>query len=340
MRLIPWKEQLAVDLGTAHVHICVKGGGVVVREPTVIAFSADRRRPVAYGSEAKQMLDREVSEVQVVRPLQGGVVADFDATVALLRHLIHQALGHRPLLAPTVVTAAPTRATQVEQRALTTALRAAGAGQVLAVPKVLAAAVGAGIAMDDPQSRLILDIGAGATDVGVVAMGTTAAGASIHFGGDDLDEAIIRFLKRRHSIQIGPARAEEVKTLAGAVAPEPAGDPAAAGLEELTPNNNSGSNPSLDAIPELLAQAMRPAIAELQWVLESIPEKQQEEIANSDGVLIGGCALLRGLDRLLSQELALPIKTATDPGSCTILGLEAIMNDLRALTLDGRRFAQ
>jgi rod shape-determining protein MreB len=286
MRLIPWKEQLAVDLGTAHVHICVKGGGVVVREPTVIAFSADRRRPVAYGSEAKQMLDREVSEVQVVRPLQGGVVADFDATVALLRHLIHQALGHRPLLAPTVVTAAPTRATQVEQRALTTALRAAGAGQVLAVPKVLAAAVGAGIAMDDPQSRLILDIGAGATDVGVVAMGMTAAGASIHFGGDDLDEAI---------------------------------------LEELAPNNNSGSNPSLDAIPELLAQAMRPAIAELQWVLESIPEKQQDEIANSDGVLTGGCALLRGLDRLLSQELALPIKTAPDPGSCTILGLEAIM---------------
>lgn len=336
MRLFPWKEQLAIDLGTSHVHICVKGGGVVVREPTVIAFSAGRRRAVAYGTEAKQMLDREVSEVEVVRPVQGGVVADFDAAVALLRHLVHKALGHRPLVAPAVVAAEPTRVTQVERRALVTALRAAGAGQVLPVPKSLAAAVGAGIALDDTHSRLIVDMGAGATDVGVVSMGMAAAGASIHFGGDDLDEAIVRAFRRRHGAQIGPARAEEIKALAGAVAPEPAGEPLV--LEELTPGNGPDDT-RLDGVPLLLAQAMRPVSAEIQWVLETLPDKQQEEIANSDGVLTGGCALLRGLDRLLSRELALSIRTATDPGSCTILGLEAMMNDLGSLTLDGRRFA-
>jgi len=339
MRLFAWKEQLAIDLGTAHSQICVREGGVVVREPTVIAFSSGRRRPVAYGSEAKQMLDRQVNEVEVVRPLQGGVIADFDATVALLRHLIQQALVHRPLLAPTVVIAEPTRATQVEQRALTHALRAAGAGQVVRVPKALAAGVGAGIPMDEPQSRLVVDIGAGATDVGVVSMGMIATRASIHFGGDDLDEAITRSLKRRQGVDIGPARAEEIKTLAGAVAPEEATETVR--LAELAAGNGASANSnSLAGVPELLAQAMRPAAAEVQWVLETLPEQQQEEIANSDGVLTGGCALLRGLDRLLSQDLALSIKTATDPASCTILGLDAIMNDLGSLTLDGRRFAQ
>jgi len=193
--------------------------------------------------------------------------------------------------------------------------------------------------MDEPQSRLVVDIGAGATDVGVVSMGMIATRASIHFGGDDLDEAITRSLKRRQGVDIGPARAEEIKTLAGAVAPEEATETVR--LAELAAGNGASANSnSLAGVPELLAQAMRPAAAEVQWVLETLPEQQQEEIANSDGVLTGGCALLRGLDRLLSQDLALSIKTATDPASCTILGLDAIMNDLGSLTLDGRRFAQ
>ncbi len=341
MRLTPWKEQLAIDLGTAHVHICVKDAGVVVRQPTVIAFSpsGQGRRPVAYGTEAKQMLHRQVSEVEVVRPVQGGVVADFDATVALLRHLIHQALGRRPLWSPTVVTAEPTRATQIERRALITALRAAGGGQVVPVPRALAAAVGAGVPMGDTESRLIIDMGAGATDVGVVSMGIAAAGESIHFGGDDLDEAILRALKRRHNVLISAARAEEIKSLAGAVAPEPAGE--AMRLEELPDVSGAeGAAVSLDGIPEVLAQAARAATGEIQWILDTLPEKQQQEIAYSDGVLTGGCALLRGMDRLMSRELALNIKAATDPMSCTILGLEAIMNDLPSLTLSGRRFAR
>jgi len=159
LRLLPWKQRLAIDVGTATCRISVQGAGLVVREPTVIAFETERRRPIAYGSEAKQMLDREVSDVEVVRPLTGGVVADFDAAVILLRHLIHKALGHRPLIAPTVVTGEPTRATQVERRALINALKAAGAGEVITVPRALAGAIGAGVPMDQPQCRLIVDMG-------------------------------------------------------------------------------------------------------------------------------------------------------------------------------------
>lgn len=337
MRFLPWQQQLAIDVGTATVHVSVKGGGVVVREPNVIAFGGPKRRPVAYGAAAKQMLDREVSDVQVVRPVQGGVVADFDACAALLRHLIHEALGHRPLLAPTVVTAEPTRATQVERRALVTVLRAAGAGQVIVVPRALAAAVGAGLPMDEAHCRLIIDMGAGATDIGVLSAGMIAEGASLHFGGDDLDEAIVRYVKRRHQQRIGRATAEDIKILAGATPGDPEHDQLRIEDPSGAPNNGGLR---LEGIPELMAAALRPVASEAQWILETLPDRQVEELAAAEAVMTGGCALMRGASELLSRELALDIRPATDPMSCTILGLEAILNDLDALTLDGRRFSR
>jgi len=336
MRLPSWKHQLAIDVGTATVHISVKGGGVVVREPAVIAFSGHRRRAVAYGAEAKQMLDREVSEVEVVRPMQGGVVADFDAAVALLRHLIHQALAHRPLFAPTVITGEPTCGTQVERRALVTALRAAGAGEVIVIPRALAAAVGAGMPMDQADCRLIIDMGAGATDIGVLSAGMIIAGASLHFGGDDLDEAIVRFVKRRYQQRIGMATAEDIKVIAGATPGDLAPDQLR--VDDPSGVSNGAGGVRLAGIPELMAASLRPVAGEAQWLLESLPDRQVEEIAATEGVLTGGCALMRGTTEILSQELALTIRPATDPMSCTILGLESILTDLEALTLDGRRF--
>lgn len=337
MRFFPWQNQLAVDVGTATIHVSVKGGGVVVREPNAVAFAGPRRRPIAYGSAAKQMLDREVSDVQVVRPMQGGVIADFDAAAVLLRHLIHEALGHRPLLAPTVVTAEPTRSTQVERRALVTALRAAGAGEVIVIPRALAAAVGAGMPMDHAHCRLIVDMGAGATDIGVLSGGMVAEGASLHFGGEDLDEAIVRYVKRRQQQRIGRATAEDIKVLAGATP----GDPEHDQLRVEDPSGvANGSGLRLEGIPELMAATLRPVAGEVQWILECLPDRQVEEIAASEGVLTGGCALMRGAAELLSRELALTIRPATDPMSCTILGLEAILNDLESLTLDGRRFSR
>ncbi len=337
LRLLPWKRRLAIDVGTATCHISVQGAGLVVREPTVIAFETERRRPIAYGSEAKQMLDREVSDVEVVRPLTGGVVADFDAAVILLRHLIHKALGHRPLIAPTVVTGEPTRATQVERRALMNALKAAGAGEVITVPRALAGAIGAGVPMDQPQCRLIVDMGAGATDIGVVSMGMVAAGESLHFGGDDLDEAIRRYARRRYRIGIGSARAEDIKIMAGALTQEMVGEQVR--LSDLQDGDNNGGQ-KLEGIVELMRASLKPVAAEVLWILDSLPERQLDEITQVDSILTGGCAQLRGITDLLSEELALHFTPAPDPMSCTILGLEAILNDLEALSLDGRRFTR
>ena len=337
LRLLPWKQKLAIDVGTATCHISVQGAGLVVREPTVIAFETERRRPIAYGAEAKQMLDREVSDVEVVRPLIGGVVADFDAAVVLLRHLIHKTLGHRPLLAPTVVTGEPTSATQVERRALTNALKAAGAGEVITVPRALAGAIGAGVPMDQPQCRLVVDMGAGATEIGVISMGMVAAGESLHFGGDDLDEAIRRYVQRRYRIHIGSARAEDIKIMAGALAPEMVGEQVR--LSDLQDGDNNGAQ-KLEGVAELMRASLKPVAAEVLWILDSLPERQLDEITQVDSILTGGCAQLRGITDLLSEELALHFAAAPDPMSCTILGLEAILNDLEALSLDGRRFTR
>jgi rod shape-determining protein MreB len=338
LRLLPWKQKLAIDLGTATCHISVQDAGVLVREPTVIAFETERRRPIAHGSEAKQMLDREVSDVEVVQPLEGGVVADFDATVTLLRHFIHQALGHRPLLAPTVVTAEPTRTTQVEQRALTNALKAAGAGDVISVPRALAASIGAGIPMDQPECRLLVDMGAGSTDIGVISAGMIAAGDALHFGGDDLDEAIRRYVQRRYRITIGSARAEDIKTMAGALSAEQVGEQVR--LADLRDGNGDNNGGRLEGIAELMRSSLRPAASEVLWILDSLPERQLDEITQVESILTGGCAHLRGITELLSEELALRFTAAPDPMSCTILGLEAILNDLEALSLDGRRFTR
>ncbi len=345
LRLLPWKTRMAIDLGTATCHISVQDAGLVVREPTAIAFDAERAeaasrgRPIAYGDEAKQMLDREVSGVSVVRPLEGGVVADFDAAVLLLRHLMHHALGHRPLLAPTVVTGEPTRATQVERRALTNVLRAAGAGEVIPVPRALAAAIGAGFPMDQPECRLIVDMGAGSTDIGVISMGMIAAGEAIHFGGDDLDEAIRRYVRRRYRLSIGSARAEDIKIMAGALSAEMVSEQVR--LADLAGDDANGAgNQKLEGIADLMRGALKPAAAEVLWIIDGLPERQVDEITQVDSVVTGGCAQLRGITDLLSDELALNVTAAPDPMSCTILGLEAILNDLDALSLEGRRFTR
>ena len=336
LNLLPWKQKLAVDVGTATCHVSVQDAGLLVREPMVIAFDIERRRPIAYGSEAKQMLDREVSDVDVIQPIVDGVVADFDAAVTLLRYFIHKALGHRPLLAPTVVTGEPTGATQVERRALMNALKSAGSGEVIPVPRALAASIGAGLPMDQAECRLVVDMGAGATDIGIISMGMIAASAALRFGGDDLDEAIRRFVQRRYRIGIGRARAEDIKIMAGALSAEMISEHVR--LSDLEENGNNDQQ-KLEGIAELMREQLLPVASEVLWVLDSLPERQLDEITQVESVLTGGCAQLRGITELLSEKLALKMVAAPDPMSCTILGLEAILNDLEALSLDGRRFS-
>lgn len=331
---LPWADELAIDLGTANLHISVKHGGVVVREPSVVAYGEGRRRPVAYGIEARRMLERAVDGVRVVQPIRGGVVADFDATVALVRHFIHQALGRRPMLNPVVVTACPTAATPVEQRALQDAIHAAGGGRVLMVPKSLAAAIGAGLPLDSVETDLLVDMGAGATDIGAVSMGMLSAGASPPLAGDRVDEAIVRHVKRTQGIRISATTAEEMKIQVGAVDPLLSGNGFSTSTDEL-----QAYDVKMDEIPAVVADALAPIYDEIAWLIEQLPPKARAELGTHGITLTGGTALLKGLPEHIADRLGCPARVATDPMSCTILGLQSIVNDMNALSLGGRRFS-
>lgn len=330
---LPWADELAIDVGTANLHISVKQGGVVVREPAVVAYAEGRRRPVAYGLEARRLLERAVEGVRVVQPIRQGVIADFDAAVALLRHFVHQALGRRPMLNPIVVTACPTAATAVEQRALQDAVRAAGGGRILMIQKALASAIGAGVSLDAIETQFVVDIGAGASDIGAVSMGLLTAGASPPLAGDKVDQAILRHVKRSQGIQISQTTAEEMKIQIGAAPLSGNGAGFSTSTDEL-----QAYDVKMEEIPAVIADMLVPVYDEIAWMVEQLPPRPRAETGSNGIVLTGGMALLKGLPEHMSQWLGLPVRVATDPMSCTILGLQSIANDMQALSLGGRRF--
>ena len=340
MPLLPWGEQLAIDVGTAYTKIAVKGQGVVVREPTLIAFSDGRRRPVAVGTEAQRLWEGVVSEVKVVRPVRGGVIADFASAVALLRRLIRQALGYRPFFSPSAVVAYPATATGVELQALGHSLEAAGIGQVTMVQKPLAAGLGAGLPLHSDESYLVVDVGAGATDIGLFCSGLVTAGYTVRYGGDDVDEAIIRAIRRDRGLRITSAAAEHIKKQVGAIHRNTNNGAVSVADVVVVDEDHSVDyyDVEVDWVPQVLADAFEPVLEELSWVVENLPDSSRRELEVGGLVLAGGCVLLRGLPDLFRERLHLPVTLAPDPLSCTILGLEAILSDLPALSLNGRRF--
>ncbi len=341
MRLLPWVAEIAIDVGTANVHVALKDGGVIVREPALVAYAADSDTPAAFGTEARQMLEQGVTDVRVVQPLQGGVVADFSAAATMLRHCLQKTLGRRPLFSPLVLTGHATAATPVARRALVQVLRAAGAGRVIAVQKSVAAAIGAGLAIDAPGSQMIIDIGAGTTDAATVSMGMISEGISVPLGGQSLDEALLRSIKRRQDIKLSRQAAEEIKLAVGSLDKSLAAQPPSG-----SPNMGSFSNQAddikafgvqLDEVPDILADACLPIAEELSWMAGELPAKVRTQLTTTGAVLTGGTALLRGLPEFLSGHVGAPLTVASDPMACTMLGLQAILNNLHALSLDGRR---
>jgi len=340
MPILPWTDQLAVDLGSATVRIAIKGKGVVLHEPGFVAIESRRSRPVAFGTEARQLWETGVADIEVVRPIRGGVVADFDATVAMLREFVRRALGRRPLLSPMVVTATPASATQVENRALHDALHAAGIGHIVDVQRPLAVGLGAGLPLQSDESYLLVDTGAGCTDAGVFHNGLVTSGCSLEFGGDDLNEAIIRAVRRQRGIRLSEPAAEHLKQEAGSVEAALSNDLVHVDNVVVVENDRHMESYEIKAdwVPGILREAFDPLIEQLQWLTEELPQAHKQRVAAGGIVLSGGTALLQGLDELLAAAIDLPCRVATDPISCTILGLEAVLSDIEALSLGGQRF--
>jgi rod shape-determining protein MreB and related proteins len=318
---------MAIDLGTANTLIYLQGKGIVLEQPSVVAVDSATGEVVAVGTEAKAMLGRTGANLSAVRPLKDGVITNATATMAMLREFFRMAQTRRFSMRPRVLVCVPSGITEVEVSAVRTALERAGAREVLLVPEPLAAAIGVGIPVGGAAGNMVVDIGGGTTEIAVISLSTIAANNSIRVGGDELDDAIAAFLKKRYSLLIGERTAERVKLSIGTV------------LEEDSNQMEVSWLDFVNGIPETYAitsEDIRIAIKEtvgtiveaVRHGLEKTPPELASDIVDRGIVMTGGGALLRGLDKLLMSETGLPIRVADNPLSCTVLGAGLILEDV------------
>ncbi|HLV79125.1 MAG TPA: rod shape-determining protein [Chthonomonadaceae bacterium] len=316
-RLAP---ELGVDLGTANILVYMRGKGIVLREPSVVALARQSRNVLAVGEPAEQMVGRAPRDVVTVRPLSDGVIADYTTTQKMLAFLFDRIVGRKRLLRPRVLVSVPSQVTGVEKRAVLQAAREAGAGEALTIAEPMAAAIGAGLPISQPGGNLVVDIGGGATDIAVLSLDGLVVSESLRAGGCRMDAAIQRHVKAAHSLVIGDRTAEEIKIKIGSAYP----------LERETKLRVRGQDlvSGLPRTVEVSSEEVRGALSEpvlaivekVRHVLEQTPPELAADVIERGLVLTGGGALLRGLDQLLAAATRIPVTVAEDPLSCVALG--------------------
>ena len=293
-------RDIGIDLGTANTLVHVSGKGVVIREPSVVAINKDDGKVVAVGEEAKRMIGRTPANIVAIRPLKDGVIADFEQTEAMLRHFIGR-VGRRNLLRMTVVVGIPSGVTEVEKRAVIDAARSAGAHQAYVIEEPMAAAFGAGLPVDEPSGSMIVDIGGGTTEVAVISLGGIVPPRSIRVAGDELDEAIVAYVRRAYNLTIGDRTAEAVKIEIGSAYPlEPEREMTIKGRDLVTGLPRSATITS-DEVRMAIQEPLRAIVEAVKVTLEQTPPELAADAMDHGIVLAGGGALLRGLDRLIQR---------------------------------------
>jgi rod shape-determining protein MreB len=337
--MLGWNIDLGLDLGSCFTRIYQRGVGLVLSEPSAIAFSSERLEVLAIGAEAKAMVEQAPADARAVLPVRFGVVADHLATAQMVKEMIRRALGRRTLFMPRVIAAVTTAATPVERAALRSAVQAAGARNVQLVDRTLAAAIGAGVATpSDHASRLVVSIGGGITEYGVVSQGRVVWARNLRFGGCDLDEAIRKMMRNRYDVSIASPTAEQMKLQVGAVIPSMARSRVLIGGGEVYGELFRNLQITLEGIPELLARTLAPVVNEIHWAIAEAPPEQRAEIKANGILLTGGTALLQGIPQLMRERLGVPVIRAREPAHSVILGLGAMLQDMSKLSRDGMRY--
>jgi rod shape-determining protein MreB len=317
---------IGIDLGTANVLVYVKGKGIVVDEPSVVAKDLRTNKTVAVGNEARDMLGRTPTNIQAIRPLRDGVIADFEITEAMLRHFIKQATKDRSFFdtlfrpRPTVAICVPAEITSVEKRAVEDAAKLAGARSVTIIEEPMAAAIGAGLPINGPEGSMVVDIGGGTTDVAVISLGGIVVSQSIRVAGNKLDEAIIRYIRRQYNLMIGERTAEEIKIKIGSayrLEVEPGMEIRGRDLINGLPRTVKITS---EEVREALTEPIQAIVDAVKGVLEKTPPELAADIINCGIVLTGGGALLRGLDIRLSEITNIPVTVAEEPLKCVVIG--------------------
>lgn len=336
-------QDIGIDLGTANTFVYVKGKGIVVREPSVVAIQKTKDRDIilAVGEEAKQMIGRTPGNIVAIRPMKDGVIADFDITQEMLRHFISQAYRRSWFKRkPRVVVCVPSGVTAVEERAVKEATIQAGARDVHLIEEPMAAAIGAGLPVAEPNGSMILDVGGGTTDVAIISLGGIVTHRSIRVGGDDLDEAIIHYIKRKYNLMIGERTAEDVKITIGSALPENPDQT----MEIRGRDMVSGLPKTLKLTAGEINAAMKDPITAIieaiKITLEKTPPELAADIMDRGIVMTGGGALLDGFDRLISKETGMPVVVAENTLDCVVLGAGKVLKELNLLkriSLNNRR---
>lgn len=315
-----WPTDVGIDLGTATVLIYVKGKGIVLREPSVVAMERDTKKVLAIGTEARRMLGRTPGNIVATRPLREGVIADYDVTEAMLKHFLRRVCGPRIFSRPRVMVCIPAGVTTVEKRAVIEAALEAGARQASLIEEPLAAALGAGLDITKPTGHMVVDIGGGTTDIAVLSLGGVVRSESLRIGGDKFDEALVRYVKMKHNLLIGERTGEEVKIQVGSagcdsrnLTTEVRGRDLMSGLPKNVTIDSSETREALSDLVTAICDTIRA-------VLEATPPELSADIIEKGMVMTGGGAMLHGLDKVITSKTGVPAYLADDPVSCVALG--------------------
>jgi rod shape-determining protein MreB and related proteins len=327
-----FSNDLAIDLGTANTLVHVKGQGIVLREPSVVAINSNTKEVMAVGEEAKQMLGRAPGSITAIRPMKDGVIAHFEVTEKMLRSFIQKVHNNRKtLVRPRVVIAVPSGITQVEKRAVRDSAESAGAREVFLIEEPMAAAIGVDLPVQEPTGNMIIDIGGGTTEVAIISMSGIVYSKSVRIAGDEMDEAIVNYVKKKYNLLIGERTAEEVKIKIGSAYPlkkrmtmEVKGRDLVAGIPKTLLISD-------EEVREALTKTFGTIVEAVKIALERTPPELAADIVDKGVVVAGGGSLIKGLDILLKEATGLPITLAVDPLSAVALGAGKVLSDPKLL---------
>jgi rod shape-determining protein MreB len=323
-----FSNDIAIDLGTANTLVYIKGNGIVLNEPSVVAIDQKTKKVYAVGAEAKAMLGKTPDHIVAIRPLKDGVIADFEITEVMLREFIRKAQKKRFFIRPRIVIAVPSGITEVERRAVTDSAQNAGAREVYLVAEPVASAIGVGLPVDKPSGNMVIDIGGGTTEIAVIALNGIVTDMSIRIAGDEMDEAIVLHIKKAYNLLIGDQTAEHVKMVIGSATKLKKEEEMEIKGRDLVSGIPKTLKISSAEVREALAEPVSQIVAAVKTALEQTPPELAADIVDRGIVMTGGGSLLRGFDILLKEETNLPINVVEDPLTCVVLGCGKILSNL------------
>ena len=320
-------KDMGIDLGTANTLVYIKGQGIVLREPSVVAIRDDSKDVLAVGEEAKRMIGRTPGNIKAIRPMKDGVIADFDITQSMLTYFIQKSAAKKGVVSPRIAICVPFGVTEVEKRAIEEAARNAGAKDAFLIEEPMAAAIGAGLRIEEPEGNMVVDIGGGTSEIAIISLGGIVTAKSIRLGGDELDEAIVNYVKKEYSLMIGERTAEDVKIKIGSAYKE--GDEIEMEIRgrDLISGLPKTMQISSSEVRDALRDPVNSIVDGIKSTLEKTPPELASDIMENGIMLTGGGALLKGLDKLVKEETGMPVKIAENPLDCVAIGTGKSVED-------------